>query len=112
MCPMTFSFLALLWQAIKFLILTALALAVLFWLTYLVVPRPAKDRMWAFWVKFGHALGTFNARAILTLFYWTVFAAYAIAMKPFVDPLHLKCRHVWLDRKTRDLTLDDARKQS
>ncbi len=68
---------------------------------------------WHLWKRFGQALGDLVARVVLTLFYFSVLAPFGLGVRLRGDPLRIRqaaCR--WLERKTLDLTLDDARRLS
>lgn len=47
-------------------------------------------RFWKRWKAFGHALGTFQARVLLTLFYGVLLVPFALAVRLFADPLAIK----------------------
>ena len=52
---------------------------------------------------------------VLSLFYFTLFVPYGVGARLFGDLLDMKARarsSWWLERTTRDLALDDARRQS
>ncbi len=72
---------------------------------------PFHRRLWKAWVIVGHKIGVFNSRVILTLFYFLIITPYAWVMAFTSDPLKIKGRQTWVKRTTRDLTLDDARRQ-
>ena len=60
-------------------------------------------------------LGNFQARVLLTVFYFLVVGPVGLFLRWKNDPLKLRHQEsatYWLDRETRDLTLDDARRQS
>ena len=72
-------------------------------------------RLWAGWKRVGQAIGDFLARVILSIFYFTFFLPFALGTRLFSDPLDMKPSAKtpqWLERKTKDLTLEDARKQA
>lgn len=71
---------------------------------------PLHKRLWKSWLAVGHRIGTFNSRVILTVFYFLVIMPYAVAMRLFGDPLHLKHKG-WHSRTTKDLTLKDVSRQ-
>ncbi|VAW31019.1 hypothetical protein MNBD_CHLOROFLEXI01-1823 [hydrothermal vent metagenome] len=51
------------------------------------------------------------ARIILTLFYFTIFLPFGFVVSLFSDLLDMKdLTPSWLERKTGDLTLEDARR--
>jgi 4-amino-4-deoxy-L-arabinose transferase-like glycosyltransferase len=65
--------------------------------------------------RIGHFIGDCIARVVLSLFYFTLFVPYGVGARLFGDPLDMKAKAKsswWLERTTRDLGLDDARKQS
>jgi len=71
-------------------------------------------KLWQEWLRVARHIGSFNARALTTLIYFTILALFGIPSRLFSDPLAMKKRPVasaWLDRNTRDLDLDSARRQ-
>lgn len=79
------------------------------------IKLPIHKRIWKWWVPKAHRFGNFQARLILTVFYFTMFMPFAILVKLFTDPLRIKpkTKKGWIDRK--DEQVDDllarARKQ-
>jgi len=68
----------------------------------------------ATWKRIGQFIGDFIARVVLSLFYFTLFAPFAVGVRLFGDPLGVKAKanpSWWLERATRDSALDDARRQ-
>jgi len=64
------------------------------------------------WNKFGHAIGNFNARVILTLLYSTVMALFGLPVRLSGDLLHTKKRpEAWFDHPPLPNTLEEARRQ-
>jgi hypothetical protein len=60
-------------------------------------------------------IGDCIARVVLSLFYFTLLVPYGVGARLFGDPLDMKAKAKsswWLERTTRDLALDDARRQS
>ena len=51
---------------------------------------PVHKRLWKWWVPRAHRIGNFQARLILTIFYFTMFMPFAILVKLFTDPLRSK----------------------
>lgn len=47
-------------------------------------------RLWKGWKRVARKIGDFNARVILTLFYFIFLAPFAIAVRLFTDPLSIK----------------------
>lgn len=54
---------------------------------------------------FAKSVGNFQARILLTLLYFSVFAIFAIPVKLFSDPLGLKPKKetYWVDREVKKL---------
>ena len=50
------------------------------------------------WKSIAHKIGNFQARLILTVFYFIVVAPFALRVKVFSDPLQLKRSAGWLSR--------------
>jgi hypothetical protein len=76
---------------------------------------PVHKRIWEWWVPIAHKIGNFQARLILTVFYFTLFMPFAILVKLFTDPLRIKpkTKKGWIERKDErvDDLLERARKQ-
>lgn len=72
----------------------------------------ALRKIWHGWKKFGQFIGDMLGRVVLTIFYFTLFMPFALGVRLFLDPLalHVTGQPKWLERKTQDLTLDDARR--
>ncbi len=73
------------------------------------------SRFWRLWKKIGQVIGDFIARLVLSLFYFTILVPFALGVRLFSDPLDVKehsNKSWWLKRRTRDLLLEDARRQS
>jgi hypothetical protein len=71
-------------------------------------------RLWQAWKRFGRILGDLVGRIVLTIFYFTIFMPFGLGVRLFGDRLDVKGRHGprWLPRRTRDLLLEDARRQA
>ena len=69
-------------------------------------------RGWEAWKRFGQFIGDAIARVVLTVFYFTLFMPFALGVRLWGDPLAIRphLRAKWLERRTQDLTLDDARR--
>jgi preprotein translocase subunit SecG len=68
---------------------------------------------WSRWMGLSRAAGNLLGRIVLTIFYFTFAAPFGLARRG-ADPLRLRKENqtgAWLPRTTRDLTLDDARRQ-
>lgn len=60
-------------------------------------------------------VGNFQARVLLTIFYLLLVGPIGLFLRWRNDPLKLRFQErtsYWLERETRDLTLEDARRQS
>jgi hypothetical protein len=71
-------------------------------------------RIWQAWKRLGQFLGDVLARVVLTLFYFTVFVPFGLAVTLLSDPLHVRrsgSPNLWLPRQTGDQSIDDARRQ-
>jgi hypothetical protein len=69
---------------------------------------------WRLWKRVGQVIGNSVARFVMTVFYFTIFVPFALRVRLLSDPLGIKARDNpcwWLDRETRDRTLEDARRQ-
>ena len=102
---MLLHFIKLHWRIVSAVIL----LAVLVWAC---LPAALKAKLSAGWKKFGHAIGNFNARVILTLLYSTVIALFGLPVRFFADAFHTKKRpEKWFDHPAIPNTLEEARRQ-
>ena len=112
---MHFEFLAAYWWAV---LAVMLAVFVIF---MLVASRGAQggfrgrtSQGWSRWRELSRKGAELQARVILTIFYFTFAAPFGLARTYLADPLRLKRANqgrAWLERTTRDLTVDDARRQ-
>ena len=55
----------------------------------------ALRRLWNGWKRFGRKIGDFQARVLLTFFYFVVLAPFAIGLRCLADPLRLKQPGGW-----------------
>jgi hypothetical protein len=70
--------------------------------------------LWRIWKAFAQAVGNFQARIILSLFYLLIAAPFGLALRFFSDPLRIKPRALpsfWLPREPKDLNFEDTRRQ-
>jgi len=76
--------------------------------------RNAFSKFWIAWKRFGQFMGDVIGRLVLTIFYFTIFLPFGLGVRLFDDRLGIKngLKPKWLNRKTADLTLYDARRQS
>jgi hypothetical protein len=72
----------------------------------------ALRKFWHAWKRFGQFMGDFIGRLVLTVFYFTLFMPFGLGLRFFGDPLALKVRgpSKWLERTTKDVTLEDTRR--
>jgi len=73
-------------------------------------------RLWEGWKKIARKIGDFNARVILTVFYFILLFPFAVLVRIFTDPLEIKKKaHVgWHNKEDNgELTaLEKATRQS
>ena len=69
-------------------------------------------KAWQAWKRVGQFIGDMVGRVFLTIFYFTLFVPFGLGVRFFGDPLALRPNNTakWIERKTRDLTLDDTRR--
>ena len=67
--------------------------------------------MWARFKVIGRVVGDVQGRAIVTAFYYTILAPFAIGARLTSDPLRLRSASAWLEREPVDNRLDGARQQ-
>ncbi|HET9907365.1 MAG TPA: hypothetical protein VFQ23_12005 [Anaerolineales bacterium] len=72
----------------------------------------ALQKFWHAWKRFGQFMGDLIGRLVLTVFYFTLFMPFGLGVRFFGDPmaLHPKGPSKWLQRTTKDLTIDDTRR--
>ena len=51
-------------------------------------------RYWERWKAFAHKIGNFQARILLSIFYFLLFSPFALGVKLFSDRLMIKKRHL------------------
>ncbi len=71
------------------------------------------ENVWQQWKVFGHFLGDWLGRVVLTIFYFTVFVPFGIGVRLFSDPLKIKSRPeaLWRPRDTGDQKLEEVLRQ-
>jgi hypothetical protein len=52
----------------------------------------ARRRLWEGWKRAGRKIGDFQARLLLTLFYFLILAPFALILRLAADPLGIKTR--------------------
>ena len=69
-------------------------------------------KVWQAWKRIGQFIGDQIGRVVLTVFYFTLFMPFGLGVRFFGDPLalHPRARSRWLERSTKDLTLEDTRR--
>jgi len=93
------------WRAV----LAVIAAGVLLWFC---LPASLRTKLWEGWKKFGHALGNFQARVLLTLIYYVLVLPFGLAVRVFSDSMHMKKRpEKWFDHPPLPNTLEEARRQ-
>jgi hypothetical protein len=82
-------------------------------IAFMMLAVSLTSNFWQGWKVFGHFLGNLLARVVLTIFYFTVFVPFAVGVRLFSDPLHLKTMpaKLWHSRHTGDQTLEDVLRQ-
>jgi hypothetical protein len=69
-------------------------------------------RAWQAWKEFGHKVGNFQARVLLTVFYGVLMLPFGLAARWWSDPLRIKRRPTsWLEHPGEVNDLNWARKQ-
>jgi hypothetical protein len=71
-------------------------------------------KAWNLWRRFGELLGNLIARVLLSLFYFTLFAPFAIGLRLLGDPLQIRRGQgpAWLARQALPDDLSAARRQA
>ncbi|HID34719.1 MAG TPA: hypothetical protein EYP25_09190 [Anaerolineae bacterium] len=70
--------------------------------------------LWREWLRVSKHIGSFNARALITLIYFTFLAIFGIPMRIFADPMGVKKQprdSAWHERTTLDLNMQTAQRQ-
>ena len=69
------------------------------------------QRVWQAWKKIAKTVGNFQARLLLTIFYFVVMLPFGLTVRLFSDSLRTKQRPTeWLDNGAETHDLDWARK--
>jgi hypothetical protein len=67
---------------------------------------------WQHWKRIAHAIGTFQARVLLTIFYAVLVLPFGVVVRLFSDPLRIKRRpDQWLERSDSVFDLQWAKRQ-
>jgi hypothetical protein len=73
------------------------------------------NKFWQGWLRIGQAIGDFVGRIVLTIFYFTLFAPFGLGVRFWGNPLSTRSGRTnvhWMERTTRDKTLNDVRRLS
>ena len=68
-------------------------------------------RLWQGWKRVGRKIGDFQARVLLTLFYFVILAPFAVVVRFTADPLGLKRSGGWHPVVNTGAPLERARRQ-
>ena len=89
-----------------------LAVVLVLVLGWACLPASLRTKLWEGWKKFGHALGNFQARVLLTIIYAVLILPFGLLVRFFADSLHTKKRTIaWLDHPAIPNDLNEARRQ-
>jgi hypothetical protein len=89
-----------------------LGVALLALLVWACLPAPMKAKLKEGWKKFGHALGNFQARILLTVIYAVLLLPFGLLVRIFSDSLHTKKRtDKWLEHPTVPNDMKQAQQQ-
>ena len=89
--------------------LAVIGFAVLVWYC---LPAALRAKLSEDWKKFGHALGNFQARVLLTFIYGILILPFGLMVRFFADSLHIKKRpEQWLDHPPMPNEINEARRQ-
>jgi hypothetical protein len=69
--------------------------------------------LWVKWKAFAEIVGNFQARVILSIFYFILFFPVGIGIRFFADPLRLRrvSSSNWITREKTEVGLEDSRRQ-
>ncbi len=69
-------------------------------------------RLWQTWKRLAHAIGNFQARVLLTLFYGVLILPLGVVVRLFADPLRIRrSPEQWLDHPDLPNDMPSARRQ-
>lgn len=69
-------------------------------------------RAWQAWKRIAHAIGNFQARVLLTIFFAVLVFPFGVLARLFADPLRIKRRPIqWLDHPEETYDLQWAKRQ-
>ncbi len=80
---------------------------------YIILAIVILPDFWRGWKEFGHLLGDWLARVVLTIFYFSVLIPFGIGVRLLSDPLHIKTKKTpfWRPRTTGDQELKEVLRQ-
>ncbi len=70
--------------------------------------------LWEAWKEIAEFIGDFQARLLLTIFYFTVAVPFGLIMRLFGDSLNIRKipqGSAWVSRTTGDIELEDTQRQ-
>jgi phosphoglycerol transferase MdoB-like AlkP superfamily enzyme len=71
-------------------------------------------RLWTQWKHFGHRMGSFQSRVLLSFFFFIIVSPFALAVKWFSDPLRIKRQKqdtYWNIRREEKPDIEQYRRQ-
>jgi hypothetical protein len=69
-------------------------------------------RLWEGWKRVSRAIGNFQARVLLTIFYVVLILPFGLAVRLFADPLRIRrLSDKWIDRDADAIDIAAARRQ-
>ena len=71
-------------------------------------------RAWARWKAIAHVIGNFQARVLLSVFYFVVAPPFALIVKVWKDPLRLQLHRGtsgWIERPAAETSPEAGRRQ-
>jgi hypothetical protein len=102
---MLLHFIKLHWRTVLAVVVAVLAVGA-------CLPAAFRSKLWEGWKKFGHALGNFQARILLTVIYSILILPFGLAVRFFSDSMHMKKRpEKWFDHPALSNTIEEARRQ-
>ncbi|MBI4640406.1 MAG: hypothetical protein HY731_06910 [Candidatus Tectomicrobia bacterium] len=71
------------------------------------------SRLWQWWKRIAEKIGNFQARLLLSLFYFVVILPMGLVVRLSSDPLKLRKGQgsLWIQRESSMKDLDEARRQ-
>ena len=91
------------------IILSVIAVGVIVWFC---LPASLRTKLWEGWKKFGHAIGNFQARVLLTIIYSVLILPFGLAGSLlFRFPAYQEAPREWFDHPPMPNTLNEARRQ-